>query len=81
MILLLESGKSKRSTMDSKVRTNPSLCSQLFQVCCAHPHVGLFLYVCIHTHTGALMYICMLSLQAIAFCLGRELGHSEIISE
>lgn len=70
MILLLENGKSKRSTVDSKVRTNPSLCSQLLQVCVlTHTSDCPCIYVYTHTH------ICMLSLRAVAFCLGRELGH------
>lgn len=51
MILLLENGKSKRSTVDSKVRTNPSLCSQLFQVCVlTHMSDCPYIYVYIHTH-------------------------------
>lgn len=48
MFLLLESGKSKRSTVDSKVRTTYPLCSTLLDI-----YVCVFTYVCMcrYIHT------------------------------
>lgn len=52
MILLLESGKSKRSTVDSKVRTNPNLCALSFSRCvCSRACRTVLVHMYTHTHT------------------------------